>query len=1193
MLRCLLRGPLCSGKKFPHTPRNHLAVKLGLRRARSTFSSTKNPILGADAPFAAHRLVHGSSRRHNGAKLTDNSPNFPEKLRGGKRNARNVNQTYKEPYLRDTSFKMHDIERVLASPALANEILDKIYHGTLSAADNDSMRSLVRSAVEYASSTYSREAYDFLIDAWHIVFFERKSTESLQDIRQALQQNEDRLIHMMINRGDYPAYESLIAPLYQSRPASLKSWAMTLAETLRPQMRDRNYTCDHREIRNFLGSQRVSREQKHRLIAIFATKTLLAGKSQQNVANAVSGLLEFFPAVEDAFSLSDSQFLHIYKRPLTLLGDASQVTVKERIEKIHEIFVDRVSTREFSDFLSAWSRVTAQIYPQTAISCWQYKQSVLNGHRDHAKSPMSSDFRTETDLASTMLAYISLRAYDKALVLYSAHPHLQNDSQITHLLRASEKSKDWKLLQKQFEDMYGRGNLPYVVHYSVVMGALASLGSTTEVEQLYAQLLRRKLAPTASIYLALIRSNINANKLDVAEKWYGTVMEVVSQGLIEKKHAAALQLEIFEAKLPSMTAATAVAELTRLADESAELSVPLINTHTIRTMIRFVSSLYSLEGFEAVWSLAKRLSLIDDDLVCSEALSFLTKMGQFTRAEELANAAQLDSPVPFQNSLILACQMRNYRQWRKEISDRETRRLLSERISRIMRITEKGEVSPKHLDRLLEEIIKQHTSMGRPEDARPFLDKANAANISSERHFVPFLKQYSKEGSYDDNSDVLNLYQEMVSRKTPISARTYYYLSKSLLMIDTANKNGHENSFNLLQSVLEMYGFSLLGGHSTNKVSVADLSRNAVFLLQIVSNYATEVSARNEETMDLVLNFLKQIREKLDKNIDYGFRVSILTEMSKVYRVYGDLQVAGSLVNSALKEMDDIVDQLPKLDPVPKLLQLDYRKTVDIKVSVLAQSGAPPVEYESLLQSVLSRNVRLSGYQIHNLSLNALSGHFTQETVRCVLGSCERFLVSGNWAEVKLSRKIHFIYRMFLVYMGRTMSPEAISSRYDILNKLYDISDVAQTLRDHAYVRNPKYEIEKALAEYVEMNPLEPWTPDTFFEDLAGFFTPERKFESRHHIQPNLAAALVSAIERLCDGDQSLAFTLYDEYPEVMEYLLFFVGERTRVVKFRMGISKLLGSTGADAIDGREARRQRSIEALQELWGQESHDFRP
>ena len=223
-----------------------------------------------------------------------------------------MNQTYKEPYLRDTSFKMHDIERVLASPALANEILDKIYHGTLLAADNDLMRLLVRSAVEYASSTYSREAYDFLIDAWHIVFFERKSTELLQDIRQALQQNEDRLIHMMINRGDYPAYESLIAPLYQLRPASLKLWAMTLAETLRPLMRDRNYTCDHREIRNFLGLQRVLREQKHRLIAIFATKTLLAGKLQQNVANAVSGLLEFFPAVEDAFSLSDSQFLHIY-----------------------------------------------------------------------------------------------------------------------------------------------------------------------------------------------------------------------------------------------------------------------------------------------------------------------------------------------------------------------------------------------------------------------------------------------------------------------------------------------------------------------------------------------------------------------------------------------------------------------------------------------------------------------------------------------------------------------------------------------------------------------------------------------------------------------------------------------------------------------------------------------------------------
>lgn len=1184
MFRSLLNNPRFTANPLPHKP-YILSVEIAGLRCLVTFFRRQNPrIYRGLAVATIRRALHGGKPVQtlqntgvNGRRLLTRAAEVALGHKNGEKRA----------YFRRTALRTRDIERVLSNPGLVADIVAKIAHGTLSDSDAEAMQLLLRSAVAWTSSaTYTNAAYDFLLDVWHVVFFERRQAAQLDPLRVTLAQNETRLIHVMANRGDFSAYEWLIAPLYERKPASLRPWAVTMMETLRPVAANGEYKCDSRAMRKFLEQPQYTREQKHQMIALSMTKTLLHGSLRQHCEAAVYALVDHFRYVEDALLFTENPHFHVYTRPLVLLAlVGAEHSALARVQLIAELCGPHISQREVSYVLSAIAGACAELAPQTAILCWKYKTDVLIERRP-AFSKRSSSLLSSQDLTHTMRAYVALRAYDQALKVYASHPHLQDDEQISLLLRASERSKDWALLQKQFEDMYGRGNLPYVVHYAVVMGALASIGSTVEVEQLYAQLLRRNLEPSAPVFLALVRCHINANSLERAEYWHGVFMDAVAAGKIPSKFIASLELEVLEAKLPLMSVAAAVDELEQLAQKQHDTQVPLISLATIRSMIHFVLSLYSLDGFERVWRVAEQWSLVDDS-VYNESLAFLTKMGQFQRANDLAFVAQLHSPVPFQNSLILSAQLRNYRQWRKEVTDPQTKILIREQIAHILAAVDRNAVSPKNLDSLLLEVIKHYTAASKPELARPYLDKANSLNISAERHFIPFLKHYSAAGSYDDNSGVLDLYREMVARKTTITARTYYYLSRSLFVIDTANKNGPGNSFNLLQSVLEMYGFSVLDGNSSTKVSVADLSRNAIHLLKIVSDYAIEVSDPTEETMDLVLKFLKQIRQKLDKNIDYSFRVSILTEMSKVYRVYGDLQVASSLVDSALKEMDDIIDQLPAIEPLPKLLQLDYRKTVDIKTQILGITNAPPSQYVNLLRHVLEKNVRLSAFQFHNLGHHALkAAPVSKDEIALVLDFCERFLVLGNWAEVATSRKLHYIYRIYLVYLGRTMSPEAIAERYDILNKLYDVQDVSEVIREHRDIRNPRESLENALREYHALCPRELWPADRFFENLAEFFTAERTFDTRNFLKPNLAATLVTAIERLCDGDQSIAFTLYDEFPETMEYLLFYVGERTRVVKFRMGINKLLGQTGATPVDNRAARRQLSIETLQNLWGQ-------
>ena len=76
------------------------------------------------------------------------------------------------------------------------------------------------------------------------------------------------------------------------------------------------------------------------------------------------------------------------------------------------------------------------------------------------------------------------------------------------ILELSKVTKDWNALQKNFENMYGRGNLPLTVHYGIAMQALNTLRADEELGRLYDQLQKRGLHLNSTVMDALIRSKI-------------------------------------------------------------------------------------------------------------------------------------------------------------------------------------------------------------------------------------------------------------------------------------------------------------------------------------------------------------------------------------------------------------------------------------------------------------------------------------------------------------------------------------------------------------------------------------------------------------------------------------------------------------------------------------------------------------
>lgn len=127
--------------------------------------------------------------------------------------------------------------------------------------------------------------------------------------------------------------------------------------------------------------------------------------------------------------------------------------------------------------------------PNYVLKYWQYK---VKHSRQMGLAP--SRVLNYKDLKYAMQSLLSMNYHKEVEELYWNFPTLHDDDQIEVLLELCAVSKDWEGLQKRFEEMYGRGNLPLTVHYAIVMNALATVGAKQEVDNLFQQLIERKLA---------------------------------------------------------------------------------------------------------------------------------------------------------------------------------------------------------------------------------------------------------------------------------------------------------------------------------------------------------------------------------------------------------------------------------------------------------------------------------------------------------------------------------------------------------------------------------------------------------------------------------------------------------------------------------------------------------------------------
>lgn len=1074
--------------------------------------------------------------------------------------------------------KTRPVEKILLDESYRNKFTEALRKTSHSSSKNTHALFMVFSgAIDMASSELAHEAYKLVLQIWEIVFAKDFADSKLQE---QLLSTKAKVIHLMINRGDYAAYMRLIRPIYSTKNLGAQTeWADVLMSTLQLTTDTAGVVkCNHNAMVAFLRSTQYSQHQKRLLIATYVRKCMLYYLQPLNLEPVLLNFITFLEMTGDE-SLHLTQKQHIvYERALRLVAIAPpRVSLRSHIEHIQAIVERQTGDKsKVSLFVTSLLAAISISHPDTAVSYWEFKKDKL--------STTMLQYTTPEDLLNVMWAYFTTKNYDAVLRVYGENPTLQHDNQITVLLKISDQAKDWKLLQLQFEDMYGRGQLPYVVHYVVVMNALASIGASAEVEQLYRQLLERNLTPTAPIFLALIKSKLNTNDNAGAKYWFEVFLKQVALGSIPADSVPRLQAEVFSMNFFAGDVASAMNALEDIVQQQQKLSVRFIDAKFTAKMIDFAASVYAVDQLDTILDLARSINVMDES-VYQKAVDALLKFGQFNRADELLYEAHTESVVPFSSALITASQIKTYRAWFEATPDTQLRLFLAQKVTETVRRIDSGGISPRNMNKLLVEVIKHFVALKKLRAARAYLEQAQKANGLHERHFLPFLRHYCHLKSYEGHTEVLELYREMVKLKVPASAATYYYLIQSLIHMDKVSNTGFKNSYNLLESVFELYGFSMVDNIAGKKLPASEISQNAVDLLKIVSAYAVATS-HLQSNLDIVVKFLTQIQSKLGNQISFGLRFAILAEMGRIYHVRGDLSVAEKLVNDALAELHDIIDthkisqRLHSTQPVPKLLQIQYRALVSQKLQILRASKQPNIhniEHGKMLDDVVNRNIRLSGPQFSELALAVLS---TPLQLHNVFHVCEQYLVGGNWIEIKLTRKIQYIYKLLMVYLTRSLSTKTISKKYKLFNDYYNVRDFGQLQREFAHVQDPKHRLGEELEAFNRLHPLHPWTLAELLQRTPEFFVPKRIISTKNIIEPALAAALLRAVESHCDGDLSKAFALYDRFPETMEYLLYFGHERVRYQHFYAELAR--NDQGIRSANG-DARRERALQALLHL----------
>lgn len=1080
------------------------------------------------------------------------------------------------------------IQSLIKDSELREQYLDKLEDiNALSANEFSEYLENFHRALELSTAFPNPQILEIIFNTWHYAFSNTEGiNQDLKNFQTNLLRSKDKLTNRLIDTGKFKAYQRLITPLHIDENVDVEhTWSDTLANTFQfERTTDGRSTFNESTIENFLRNKTTDLSQKRKLLGIFLRRGL---QNVDVIEDRYTIIRTFIKSLgylqDDHLLLVDSSYSE-YQSGIRLISmNPPGIDFALHIKNLKNIILETYDDKKvFFNFLTTLMKGCVEFSPQSALNYWEYKfREPRNG------KALTSVFNS-MDLTICMNALSKDKQYDRVLNVYGQFVQFHHDDQIEILLKVTAASQNWKLLQAQFEEMYGRGDLPYIVHYSVVMNSLANIGSREDVEKLYHQLLKRNLKLTDSIYVALINSSIYHDDFDGSMMWFDEYLEKVEEGSIESSPSPYLYSLVFKSYIKSNDLPKTMEFLESSLERQKKHNTKLIDAQVLKDLVNFAGTSYSPKNIEIVRKLAKSLN-ITLDYFYVDLIRAYTRVCEFEKAEEIAYEAHMESLLPFKNARIYKAQLRNLRFWYRYTAKGQKTFIL-DRIWFILEVVYSNSViSPKNIHGLYSEMIKYFLNHQKVGDAQGVLAISKDKKILTEDHYSPFLQHYAKYHSFSGNSNIIAMYREMAANKVNITAKTYVQLMHALLGMDNTQNNGYVNSYKLLQSVFELNGLTMSKDDNTKRViSPEGIYDQCVDLCRIVLSYAMANTKDDLENFELISHFLAQIRAILGKTLTTQFRFMIYLEMGKLYHYQGQVSLTRKLVESGIEEIHEVCETYIREYPyseskdlinIPVSLQLTYRKLISLSMKCMARSRENPESYIKLFEDADSRNIKLSGKQYYTIISEVLKDKQNPKSLPIILTICEKHLVDGNFVESMWARNLQFLYKLVILNQIRQSGDLRVFQDFKILNNFYNVKDLKKLDKEFEKLDNPMPLIIKEVLNYNSS-----WgkygilSIGKLFHSISRTFSPEKQLTTRYKMPTNLMIPISNSIKDYCNNNKVEHYKLMNEYPKTIEYVNYFKPARLRYSYFRREINKIIPEP--EGYEDYNERQIRTIKAL-------------
>lgn len=997
------------------------------------------------------------------------------------------------------------------------------------------------------------QGFEFLDQIWQAIFFSPITcSNSRLKLQEMIVERREALIKTLIFKGRYDIYDRLIKPRLSPDVDPISKFD-NIIQIIQPQriydekMNGEKIVCNWKRIEAYVAHQDNDIHLKREVIKWFIKIVL-------NPTNGMTFKKEYYQQrmlhterfivwtylVEKTEWFVNARTGTPYDEILPLIGVFYTNTKDERyvkkitIEKFLQDIVRIVSTQHRSDvsyhFLSIIMRTITDKYPQLTYKYFTFKESEVRLMSLPKEYVLFVD-----DLTCAIRACFEFDI-ERIHQIYSRHEDLHDGDegqQETVLLELCRKLKDWDTLQKRFESMYGRGDLPLTVHYGIVMQSLYALNADDEMERLFDQLDWRELKLSAPVMSALMKSKIRIhNQEKVVELFEDYIMKVkigkADPEGVQSLFPLVLELAIFEKNVDLI-----LEYIEKYIEREKYENFIIIDGKTLNKVLHLFLDSYSLKNIEKLKILVKNSNKESTEYF-SGLISAYSNLDLFEIADAISYDAHGKSLIPFSEKEIWSQQLKNYLRWLKRCPDLTTEIYIRRKLTFIARNTLNTNdriFDSKPGMSILNDLMSYFNYIKELKIPGKLFRKAKNADLKSEIFFTQHLKtliQYSKE------SKVIPVFQRMNERKIMMTARTYEIVVQAILKLDQKSDKTFENSTSLIHQIQGYYGLS----DERNKIDELNLSDDVIYLTRMIINYLSVVGPK--KGAEVFLDFVRKIYEKLGNNISFKLH-SLFFEGLRLVSGVGEeavskeLEKTRSLINKYVEECTIIENS-----PIPHDLSDSCSKLLIEKFELLkSREEFDKIENLNILDSMLI-GVKFTDEQ-YTMLLKYFLDFSNFKYLHQVLEIIEKYLISGNMDRIDFYQDKRLCFKICLKYIADSYYGEeedqAIMDTYKVLIDYYDINSMddvrknVEDLKSREFLRSPTGRIFNISSD--------PYPSRTMNQHkFLEYFNPERIPNQFSSISPELFNVLLKKISEYREQNELDFGKLMDMYPYTMDFIL-------------------------------------------------------